>query len=79
MCGGLWPDAIDCEHPLAVVDGNSVVLHELYFENLGGDGEPAGDIARDLGTAFRDRAGFEERFRATAKSLVLISTSSKSP
>lgn len=48
---------------------NSVVLHELYFANLWGSGEPGGAIATALGTAFGDRAGFEERFRATANSL----------
>jgi len=48
---------------------NSVVLHELYFANLGGSGEPDGAIAAALQTAYGDRGGFEERFRATAKSL----------
>lgn len=48
---------------------NSVVLHELYFGNLGGDGEPAGAVARALSDAPGGRARFGERFRATAGSL----------
>ncbi len=48
---------------------NSVALHELYFANLGGSGEPDGAVATALGTAYGGRGGFEERFRATANSL----------
>ncbi len=48
---------------------NSVAFHELYFANLGGSGEPGGAVATALGTAYGDRGGFEERFRATANSL----------
>jgi len=28
---------------------NSVILHELYFGNLGGDGKPAGTIQKAFG------------------------------
>lgn len=48
---------------------NSVALHELYFANLGGSGEPDGAVAPALTTTYGDRGGFEERFRATANSL----------
>jgi Fe-Mn family superoxide dismutase len=48
---------------------NSVLLHERYFENLGGDGKPAGEIAKALGTQFGTAAKWEELFRATAMSL----------
>jgi Fe-Mn family superoxide dismutase len=48
---------------------NSVILHELYFGNLGGDGRAAGRIAKALGAAFGSLARFEERFRATGLSL----------
>lgn len=48
---------------------NSAVLHELYFANLGGNGEPEGEVASALSSAFGTRDGFEARFRATARSL----------
>jgi Fe-Mn family superoxide dismutase len=48
---------------------NSVILHELYFANLGGDGKPAGAVRDAIGTAFGSAARFEEMFRATAMSL----------
>ena len=48
---------------------NSVILHELYFANLGGDGKPAGAIAAALDEGFGSRARFEEILRATAMSL----------
>jgi superoxide dismutase, Fe-Mn family len=42
---------------------NSMVLHEAYFGNLGGDGKRAGALAQKL------EPGWEEKFRATAMSL----------
>jgi Fe-Mn family superoxide dismutase len=42
---------------------NSMLLHEAYFGNLGGDGKRSGPLAGALGT------GWEEKFRATAMSL----------
>jgi Fe-Mn family superoxide dismutase len=48
---------------------NSVILHELYFGNLGGDGKPAGAIATALATEFGSLGRFEELFRATGMSL----------
>src|SRR3954469_7471183 len=48
---------------------NSAYLHERYFENLGGDGKPAGDFAKALSTQFGSAARWEELFRATAMSL----------
>lgn len=48
---------------------NSAYLHERYFENLGGDGKPGGDIARALATQFGSAARWEELVRATAMSL----------
>src|SRR5262250_1024367 len=38
---------------------NSVTLHELYFENLGGDGRPAGMIAERIAETFGGTARFE--------------------
>ena len=48
---------------------NSTYLHERYFENLGGDGKPAGDVAAALSKQFGSAARWEELFRATAMSL----------
>ncbi len=49
--------------------GNSVVLHELYFGNLGGDGKADGSIQKALADGFGGIARFEELFRATGMSL----------
>jgi Fe-Mn family superoxide dismutase len=48
---------------------NSVILHELYFGNLGGDGRADGRIRRDLGETHGAFARWEELFRATGLSL----------
>lgn len=49
--------------------GNSVVLHELYFGNLGGNGKADGAIAKAIADAFGGFGRWEEQFRATAMSL----------
>lgn len=48
---------------------NSVVLHEAYFGNLGGDGNAAGDVHAALATAWGDFGAWEADFRSTAMSL----------
>ncbi len=48
---------------------NSVILHERYFANLGGDGKPAGAVRDAIGAAFGGFPRFEELFRATGLSL----------
>ena len=48
---------------------NSVILHERYFANLGGDGKPAGTVKEALASAFGGLPRFEEQLRATALSL----------
>jgi Fe-Mn family superoxide dismutase len=48
---------------------NSMILHEQYFANLGGDGKPGGDMATLLGETFGSVAAWEEKFRATALGL----------
>jgi superoxide dismutase, Fe-Mn family len=48
---------------------NSVVLHELYFGNLGGTGGPQGTIAARLGSAFGSLGRFEELFRVACAGL----------
>ena len=48
---------------------NSVILHERYFANLGGDGKPAGAVKEAIAAAFGGFPRFEEQFRATGLSL----------
>jgi Fe-Mn family superoxide dismutase len=48
---------------------NSVILHEHYFANLGGDGKASGSIQKALSDAFEGFGRFEELFRATGMSL----------
>jgi Fe-Mn family superoxide dismutase len=47
----------------------SVVLHELYFENLGGDGKAPSDIRTLVGSAFGDFSRWETEFRRIATGL----------
>ena len=47
----------------------SVVLHELYFDGLGGDGRSGGDIEQALATWFGSREAWEAEFRRTAMAL----------
>jgi Fe-Mn family superoxide dismutase len=47
----------------------SVVLHELYFGNLGGDGRAGGGVQRALAAAFGSFDGWEAEFRRTAAAL----------
>ncbi|MCI0569207.1 MAG: superoxide dismutase [Myxococcaceae bacterium] len=48
---------------------NSVILHELYFGNLGGNGRTGGAIAKALAEQYGSLARWEELFRATGASL----------
>jgi len=48
---------------------NSMILHELYFGNLGGDGRAGGAILKELADACGSFARWEEMFRATGMSL----------
>ena len=48
---------------------NSMILHDAYFGNLGGDGKLAGAIEKRLAAQFGSTARWEELFRATALSL----------
>lgn len=47
----------------------SVVLHEHYFSNLGGDGKPGGEIASAISSAFGSLQNWEAEFRRTGLSL----------
>jgi Fe-Mn family superoxide dismutase len=49
---------------------NSMILHELYFGNLGGDGKAAGpQTERLLVQAYGSHARWEQLFRALGNSL----------
>jgi len=47
----------------------SMVLHELYFANLGGSGRPGGSLAEALKSSFGSVEAWEDDFRKTAASL----------
>lgn len=47
----------------------SVVLHEHYFDNLGGDGKTGGDIGKSLAQVYGSVEAWEAEFRRTAMSL----------
>jgi superoxide dismutase, Fe-Mn family len=48
---------------------NSMVFHELYFGNLGGDGKPGSAVQAAIGKAFGTFARWDEQFRAVGLSL----------
>lgn len=48
---------------------NSMILHEAYFGNLGGDGKAGGPIQKLLASTYGDFGRWEEHFRATGASL----------
>jgi superoxide dismutase, Fe-Mn family len=47
----------------------SVVLHEQYFGNLGGDGKPGGDVLGALKKTYGTYEAWDAEFRRTAMSL----------
>ncbi len=48
---------------------NSMLLHEFYFENLGGDGKPSGTIVEMLKAHYGSVETWEQEFRQTGLSL----------
>ena len=48
---------------------NSLILHEHYFGNLGGNGKAGGAVASAIADGFGGLARWEELFRATGMSL----------
>jgi superoxide dismutase, Fe-Mn family len=48
---------------------NSMILHEYYFANLGGDGKIGGDIQKLITQQFGSYEGWEHEFRLTGQSL----------
>jgi Fe-Mn family superoxide dismutase len=68
----------DTEAPPAIYGGlkreelhrtGSVVLHEIYFDGLGGDGQAAGSVRDAIDAAFGSFATWEAEFRRTGMSL----------
>lgn len=47
----------------------SVILHELYFDNLGGDGKYSGEIHKKIVQDFGSHDHWEAEFKRTAQSL----------
>lgn len=47
----------------------SVILHEIYFDGLGGDGRPGGDLASALVASYGSIEAWEAEFRRTAMAL----------
>ena len=47
----------------------SVILHEHYFANLGGDGKARGDVLKGIKKAYGSYDAWEAEFRRTAMSL----------
>ena len=42
-----------------LIAANSMIIHELYFDGLGGEGEPDGRAGRSHGARFRQRRALE--------------------
>ncbi len=64
--------------PVFVVNGlkreeliatNSMIIHELYFDCLGGEGEPKGALADQVAKDFGSLARWKAEFSATGKAL----------
>ena len=52
-----------------LIAANSMILHEVYFDGLGGTGEPAGEIAAALERDFGSVARWQAEFTAMGKAL----------
>ncbi len=52
-----------------LVRTGSVVLHELYFANLGGDGKAGGKVLEQIKNLFGSYENWEAEFRKTAQGL----------
>lgn len=53
----------------ALIAMNSMILHEYYFDNLGGDGKIGGDIKNTLTQQFGSLEAWEHDFKLTGQSL----------
>jgi Fe-Mn family superoxide dismutase len=48
---------------------NSMIIHELYFDGLGGEGEPKGGLAEQIAKDFGSVARWKSEFSAVGKAL----------
>jgi len=52
-----------------LIAANSMIIHELYFDCLGGEGEPKGALAEQLAKDFGSTARWKAEFVAVGKAL----------
>lgn len=52
-----------------IIATNSMILHEFYFDNLGGDGKPSGTISNLINAGYGSLGTWEQEFRRTGMSL----------
>src|SRR4051812_41330010 len=52
-----------------LIAANSMILHELFFDGLGGEGEPGGPLAEAMTRDFGSVARWRQEFVATGKAL----------
>jgi len=52
-----------------LIAANSMILHELYFDGLGGEGEPTGGLADQMTRDFGSVARWKAEFTAVGKAL----------
>ena len=52
-----------------LIAANSMIIHELYFDSLAGEGDPAGALAEALARDFGSLARWKAEFAATGKAL----------
>ena len=52
-----------------LIAANSMILHELYFDGLGGEGDPQGALAEQIAKDFGSVARWKAEFAAVGKAL----------
>jgi Fe-Mn family superoxide dismutase len=52
-----------------LIAANSMIIHELYFDSLAGEGEPAGALAEAIARDFGSLARWKAEFSATGRAL----------
>src|SRR5260370_8831428 len=52
-----------------LIAANSMLIHELYFDSLAGEGDPTGSLAEAINRDFGSLARWKAEFSATGKAL----------
>jgi Fe-Mn family superoxide dismutase len=52
-----------------LIAANSMIIHELYFDSLAGEGDPTGSLAEAINCDFGSLARWKAEFSATGKAL----------